>query len=115
MNASPEALVKVRAMVADAQKRGLDWNAIRANAHKTAEGLGMDLAAAITNPNVAFDADLIKLLGRAQDMRDEYAAFSELWWADACAKDAPAEERHERCYHCNVSVSECRCDGGLGR
>jgi hypothetical protein len=88
VNASPEALARVRTMVAGAQSKGLDWGAMHRAAHKTAEGLGMDIAAAITNPNVAFDADLAKLLGRAQRMRDDYAAFSEIWWADACARNA---------------------------
>lgn len=75
-------------MVADAQKRGLDWGAMRANAHKAAEGLGMDLAAVIVNANTSTDGEVAKILTRAQEMRDEYAAFTEIWYADACAKDA---------------------------
>lgn len=78
---------KVRKMIVEAQARGMDWGAMRTNAHKSAASLGTDIADVITTPNLRVEGELERLTARAVEMRAEYSVFVDLWYADACEKD----------------------------
>lgn len=68
-------------MILDAQAKGMDWSAMRENAHKNADALGAEIAAVITTPNVRVEGELDRLLVRATEMRAEYSTFVNLWYA----------------------------------
>ena len=87
MTPKPETIALMREQMATARNRGLSISEMRANAHKQAESLGQEIAATIVARNIAWDADLTKLFDRATEMREQYAAFIDLWYAEADETD----------------------------
>lgn len=86
MTPNKETVAEVRRMVAEAQAKGLNWNEMRANAHKRADSIGMEIAACITSPNDMNDGAIAKLAAKAEQHRAQYAAFLDIWFKD-CKKE----------------------------